>query len=61
MEFLPFSVHAKGALMHHIDVKVMDTQQCQQTLTEKFSDSLPKYNSNTLCGFSNIDQCKVIF
>lgn len=45
--------------MHHIDVKIMDTKQCRQTLEDKFADSLPNYNTNTLCGFSDIDQCRV--
>lgn len=47
--------------MHNINVKVMDTTQCKQTLEEKFKDSLPNYSANTLCGFSDIDQCKVFF
>lgn len=46
--------------MHRIDIKVMDTQQCQKTLAEKFTESLPNYSPNTLCGFSDINQCKVI-
>nr|XP_023020675.1 mediator of DNA damage checkpoint protein 1-like [Leptinotarsa decemlineata] len=52
-------LHAKGAIMHHIDVKIMDPQQCQQTLSERFQDSVQHYSSNTLCGYSDIDQCKV--
>lgn len=53
-------VHAKNALMHHIDVKIMDGEQCKQTLADKFTDSLPNHSANTLCGFSDVDQCKVI-
>ncbi|XP_049824987.1 uncharacterized protein LOC109605766 isoform X2 [Aethina tumida] len=52
-------LHAKNALMHAIDVKIMDSQQCEQTLKEKFAESVQHYSPNTLCGFSNIDQCKV--
>ncbi|KAL1489415.1 hypothetical protein ABEB36_014313 [Hypothenemus hampei] len=52
-------LHAKNALMHRIDVNVMDVQQCQQVLNEHFPNFVPNYNTNTLCGFSSIDQCKI--
>ncbi|CAH0549418.1 unnamed protein product [Brassicogethes aeneus] len=52
-------LHAKNALMHGIDVKIMDTNQCKETLAEKFKDSVQNYSPNTLCGFSSIDQCRV--
>ncbi|KAG5875826.1 hypothetical protein JTB14_017257 [Gonioctena quinquepunctata] len=52
-------LHAKGAIMHHIDVKIMDNQQCQQTLAERFQDSVQNYSPNTLCGYSDISQCRV--
>lgn len=59
MKLFLIAVHAKGALMHYTEVKIMDGKQCQQTLADKFADSLPNYSTNTLCGFSDIDQCKV--
>ncbi|XP_050310939.1 nascent polypeptide-associated complex subunit alpha, muscle-specific form-like isoform X3 [Anthonomus grandis grandis] len=52
-------LHAKNALMHKIDVNVMEVAQCQQVLNEHFTNMVPNYNTNTLCGFSNTDQCKV--
>ncbi|ENN72470.1 hypothetical protein YQE_10812, partial [Dendroctonus ponderosae] len=52
-------LHAKNALMHRIDMNIMDVDQCQQVMGEHFQSALPHYNTNTLCGFSSIDQCKV--
>ncbi|KAJ8958027.1 hypothetical protein NQ318_002031 [Aromia moschata] len=52
-------LHAKGAIMHHIDVALMDGQECQQTLTQKSQNALQLYNPTTLCGVSNTDHCKV--
>lgn len=45
--------------MHRIEVKIMDNQQCEQALSTKFQNSLPHFSPNTLCGYSNVDQCKV--
>nr|CAH7761644.1 unnamed protein product [Callosobruchus chinensis] len=53
-------LHARGAIMHHIDVNVVDNQKCQQQLSERFKESLPNYSPNMLCGQSNIDHCKNI-
>ncbi|CAH1985849.1 unnamed protein product [Acanthoscelides obtectus] len=52
-------LHARGAIMHHIDVNVMDSQKCQEQLSDTFKESLPNYSPNMICGQSNIDQCKV--
>jgi hypothetical protein len=52
-------LHARGAIMHHIDVKMVEDAECQKTLSEKFPESLPNYKEHTLCATSNIDQCKV--
>ncbi|XP_044261254.1 proteoglycan 4-like [Tribolium madens] len=52
-------LHAKGAIMHSINVNVMDNQQCQETLKSKFQHAVGNHSPNTLCGYSNIDQCKV--
>ncbi|RZC32254.1 Trypsin domain containing protein [Asbolus verrucosus] len=45
--------------MHSIDVKIMDNGQCQETLASKFQHAVTNYSPNTLCGYSNIDQCRV--
>ncbi|EFA05743.2 serine protease H164 [Tribolium castaneum] len=52
-------LHAKGAIMHSINVNVMDNQQCQETLKSKFQHAVGNHSPNTLCGYSDIDQCKV--
>lgn len=52
-------VHAKGAIMHHINVNVLDSQQCQQTLQQNFQSSVENVGPSTLCGVSDIDQCRV--
>nr|CAI5836676.1 unnamed protein product [Callosobruchus analis] len=52
-------LHARGAIMHHIDVNVLDNQKCQEQLSERFKESLPNYSPNMICGQSNIDHCKV--
>ncbi|XP_066153945.1 mucin-2-like isoform X2 [Euwallacea fornicatus] len=52
-------LHAKNALMHRIDVNVMDVEQCQEVMGQYFQKLLPNYNTNALCGFSDVDQCKV--
>lgn len=54
-----FSVHLKNALMHSIDIDVLDGNQCKQTLSSKYKDSLQHYTPNTICGFSKNDQCEV--
>ena len=45
--------------MHSIDVKIMDNQQCQETLANTFQHASSNYSPNTLCGYSDIDQCRV--
>lgn len=57
--FCFFIVHLKGAIMRHIDLNVMDPAQCEQTLNERYRTLAPHYNQNTLCGYSDNDQCKV--
>ncbi|VEN56226.1 unnamed protein product, partial [Callosobruchus maculatus] len=52
-------LHARGAIMHHIDVNVLDNQKCQEQLSDRFKESLPNYSPNMICGQSNIDHCKV--
>ncbi|XP_030755117.1 uncharacterized protein LOC115881677 isoform X3 [Sitophilus oryzae] len=52
-------LHAKGAIMHKVDIDIMNVQQCQQVLAEHFQKHVPNYNTNTLCGFSKIDQCRI--
>lgn len=47
--------------MHSIDVKIMDNGQCKKTLESNFQQSAVNYSPNTLCGYSNINQCKVYF
>lgn len=39
----------------------MEAKQCQEVLGQYFQQSLPNYNTNTLCGFSDVDQCKVVY
>lgn len=45
--------------MRHIDLEVMDPQQCQETLKNKFPYAVENYSPNTLCGVSKNDQCLV--
>ncbi|XP_060533201.1 serine protease filzig isoform X2 [Cylas formicarius] len=52
-------LHARGAIMHRIELNVMDNRQCREMLGKYFPDSVAHYNPNTLCGFSDVDQCRV--
>lgn len=45
--------------MRAVDVNVMEPAQCEETLQSKYQTLLPHYNQNTLCGYSDNDQCKV--
>ncbi|KAL3272114.1 hypothetical protein HHI36_022577 [Cryptolaemus montrouzieri] len=52
-------LHAKGAVMRSIGVNIMDNEQCRETLSNTYQQMMPNYSPNTLCGFSDHDQCKV--
>ncbi|CAH1278409.1 unnamed protein product [Diabrotica balteata] len=52
-------LHARGAIMHHIDAQLIDKKQCTDTVNEKFQDSASTLKDHTLCVTSDIDQCKV--
>ncbi|KAJ8921243.1 hypothetical protein NQ315_013715 [Exocentrus adspersus] len=53
-------LHAKGAIMHHTNVNVMDSRECQQTLEQNFPGFVQdNYGSSTFCGKADIDHCKV--
>ncbi|XP_045465843.1 probable serine/threonine-protein kinase nek3 [Harmonia axyridis] len=52
-------LHAKGAVMRSVGVNIMDNEQCRDTLRSTYQDMMPNYSPNTLCGFSEKDQCKV--
>ncbi|KRT84538.1 Trypsin, partial [Oryctes borbonicus] len=52
-------VHLKNALMHGLDVKILQGDECREKLQSTSQESLPNLGSNTICSSAESDLCKV--